>query len=161
MGNFLFNERRLTIRTIGDGASSSWHRDDTCSMPGLYNLDVDHVHKWHCIGFQPLRLIHPYFKQFDTIVLWYLDRFSWVILGAAILMTICQIVLLFFWVKLSNRARLNKQLSSSMTSSDLSSKSSEEPEKFQNAFWYWDNFMYYVICIMCMIGLLTMLTIAG
>jgi hypothetical protein len=60
---------------------------------------------------------------------WYLDRFSWVILCAAILMTLCQIVLLFFWVKLSNRARLNAQLSSSMTSSELSNKS-EEPEKF-------------------------------
>ena len=38
---------------------------------------------------------------------------------------------------------------------------SEEGEKFQNAFWYWNNFSYYVICIVCMMAALTLLTLIG
>jgi hypothetical protein len=34
---------------------------------------------------------------------WYLERFSWVLLVAAIFMIGCQITLLYFWVKLKNK----------------------------------------------------------
>ena len=38
-------------------------------MPRLYNLDVDDVYKWHCVGIQPLCVVHFDFEQSDSTLL--------------------------------------------------------------------------------------------
>jgi hypothetical protein len=92
---------------------------------------------------------------------------------ASILMVLCQICLVYFWVKLKNKAmqqrELNTSRSSNETEADIidttvggeSSKKETVAEKFEPAFWYWNKFSNYMLCIASMIGILAALTWAG
>ena len=91
-------------------------RHDNWSLSRLYCSNVQHdAHRYFRWVF-PLRILHFNIGQFDPIVLVvsrpfltqfyvvrYLERFSWVLLVAAIFMIGCQITLLYFWVKLKNK----------------------------------------------------------
>eukprot|EP00354_Favella_ehrenbergii_P002436 CAMPEP_0170457804 /NCGR_PEP_ID=MMETSP0123-20130129/4967_1 /TAXON_ID=182087 /ORGANISM="Favella ehrenbergii, Strain Fehren 1" /LENGTH=129 /DNA_ID=CAMNT_0010721705 /DNA_START=36 /DNA_END=425 /DNA_ORIENTATION=- len=73
---------------------------------------------------------------------WYAERFSLVIFSAAIIMILCQLALLFMWVKVMNKPR-----------------NSSEPKEFVESFWHWKDFINYVKTLGFMTAILVVITV--
>lgn len=107
----------------------------------------------------------------------YLDRFSIVLMIAACLMVLCQITLIYYWVKLKNlaaekdkqrvvenRNETSRTESSMIDTTDASVEEKKQEltlENFESSFWYWNKFSNYVWCIASMVVLFAALTWVG
>ena len=127
---------------------------------------------------------------------WYCERFSPIILVASIVMITCQLILLYYWVKLKNinekrhQDQCNSQLVSNATyqpvyqrkqeveqngllnftnthitedlirnqSVHVGSTMGQETDRFVESFWYWNKFSNYLICLLCIICSVSVLT---
>ena len=92
---------------------------------------------------------------------WYSERFSLVILVASIVMIICQLVLIYMWVKIQNNPRRNPgkqniQLFSTQTHLDGSA-----PKPFTESFWVWRSFSSYTKTLTVIAIVLLVLTTFG
>ena len=91
-------------------------------------------------GFSPFVSFILIVSNLIRIFWWYAERFSLVIFIAAIVMILCQLGLLFIWVRVQNMPR------------------QETTKPFQSFFWHWNHFLPYIKTLGIMTAILTVIT---
>ena len=83
-------------------------------------------------GFSPYVSFILVASNLIRVFWWHAERFDTTLLYAAIVMLVCQMVLIYFWVQV---------------------KTLKDP-KFQQALWYWRSFDTYIAFILIMVFVL-------